>query len=112
MAAGPEDAMMTRFVADYLSLLDQRVLTIQAQLRVGNTVTAQIAMLSLESTSTMVGAGGMAQIVGDLRTALEAGDRTELAALSGAMVAEARQLPTSLALRDGSLGQGCDSASR
>lgn len=97
MTPGDDDAMMSRFVADYLSLLNQRVITIQAQLRAGNDVTAQVAMLSLESTSTMVGAGEMARIVGELRNALETGNRSHFAELSRAMVAEATRVPALLA---------------
>ncbi|HEY5821210.1 MAG TPA: hypothetical protein VIT20_04505 [Propionibacteriaceae bacterium] len=89
MPSYDDDAMMARFVADYLALLDQRVITIQAQLRVGRLTTAQVAMLSLESTSTMVGATAMATIVGQLRAALERGDLPALPELSRAMVAEA-----------------------
>ena len=101
MAPGEEEAMMSRFVTDYLSLLNQRVITIQAQLRAGNEMNAQVAMLSLESTSTMVGAREMAQIVGKLRTALEVGDHTHFAELGRAMVAEARRVPMLLTHDDG-----------
>lgn len=88
MPSYEDDAMMARFVTDYLALLEQRVITIQAQLRTGRLTTAQIAMLSLESTSTMVGATEMATIVGRLRAALERGDLPALPELSRAMVAE------------------------
>ncbi len=104
MAGAEDDAVMSRFVADYLALLNQRVLTIQAQLHVGNEVTAQIAMLSLESTSTMVGAGDMADSVGALRTALETGDRDHLAELSRAMVAESLRVPGLLGAPSRGLG--------
>lgn len=96
MAPWDDDAMMARFVADYLALLDQRVITIQAQLRAGNDMTAQVAMLSLESTSSMVGAQEMARIVGIMRSELEAGDRTHFVELGQAMVAEALRVPVLL----------------
>lgn len=96
MASTDDDAIMARFVADYLALLDQRIGTIQAHLDVGNDTTAQVAMLSLESTSTMVGAVELAQIVADLRAGLERGDRTRFTELNRAMVAAAARVPASL----------------
>ena len=60
MARLEDDAIMARFVRDYLGLLDERVATITAQLESGNDLTAHISLLSLESTSSMVGAKEMA----------------------------------------------------
>lgn len=97
MTAGARDPMMTRFAADYLALLDQRVLTIQAQLSAGNEMTAQVAMLSLESASTMVGVLDLARAVGRLRAALEGGEAVRLSELSREMVTEARRVPSLLA---------------
>ena len=50
------DAMMARFVHDYLELLDHRVSSIRSHLEQRNFMTAHVALLSLESTSVMVGA--------------------------------------------------------
>ncbi len=90
------DAIMSRFLDDYLALLDQRVLTIRAYLNAGNVTTAQVAMLSLESTSTMVGATVLAQKVSALRAALERGDRAVYTELSVAMEQEAADVPALL----------------
>lgn len=94
--SGDYDAIMARFLVDYLALLDQRVLTIRAYLNAGNVTTAQVAMLSLESTSTMVGATALARAVSVLRAALERGDRDVYAELSAAMEREAAAVPALL----------------
>ena len=65
--------MMARFVRDYLGLLDERVTAITGQLEAGNDLTAHISLLSLESTSSMVGAKELAKIAGLLRGAVERG---------------------------------------
>lgn len=96
-STGDYDAIMARFLVDYLALLDQRVLTIRAYLNAGNVTTAQVAMLSLESTSTMVGATALARTVGVLRAALERGDRAVYPELSAAMEREAAAVPALLA---------------
>ena len=78
MASAEDDEMMSRFVHDYLGLLDERVLAIETSLTDGDLMAAEVAMLSLESSSTMVGATGLAQIVRQLRAATRAGDRSAL----------------------------------
>ena len=96
--AGLEDtAMMDRFVRDYLSLLDERVNAITGQLESGNDLTAHVSMLSLESTSSMVGAKELAKIVGLLRGAVERGQRSTVPALVTAMTAEAARVHDQLA---------------
>ena len=69
------DAMMARFVHDYLELLDHRVSSIRSHLEQRNFMTAHVALLSLESTSVMVGATVLARAAGRLREAVEQGDR-------------------------------------
>ena len=69
------DAMMARFVHDYLELLDHRVASIRNHLEQRNFMTAHVALLSLESTSVMVGAGALAAAAGRLREAVEQGER-------------------------------------
>ena len=93
---GEDDAIMARFVADYLALLDQRILAIQAHLKAGNDLTAHVAMLSLESTSTMVGASELARAVGALRSALDRSERTRFSSLGLAMVDAAARVPDQL----------------
>ena len=89
MAALEDTAMMAQFVRDYLGLLDERVSAITSQLESGNDLTAHISLLSLESTSSMVGAKELAKIVGLLRGAVERGQRSTVSALVTAMTAEA-----------------------
>jgi hypothetical protein len=91
--AGFEDtAIMARFVRDYLGLLDERVTTITGQLESGNDLTAHISLLSLESTSLMVGAKELAKIAGLLRGAVERGQRSTVPALVTALTAEAARV--------------------
>ena len=92
VAAFEDTAIMARFVRDYLSLLDERVTTITDQLEAGNDLTAHISLLSLESTSAMVGAKELAKIAGLLRGALERGQRSTVSALVAAMSAEAARV--------------------
>jgi hypothetical protein len=98
VGAFDDTAIMARFVRDYLELLDQRVTMITDQLESGNDVTAHISLLSLESTSSMVGAKELAKIVGLLRGAVERGQRSLVPALVTAMTAEAARVPHQLTL--------------
>ena len=83
------DAMMARFVHDYLELLDHRVSSIRHHLEQRNFMTAHVALLSLESTSVMVGAPNLADAAGRLREAVEAGERDTVGALVDEVSAEA-----------------------
>ena len=94
-----DTAIMARFVRDYLGLLDERVAAITDQLESGNDLTAHISLLSLESTSSMVGAKELAKIVGLLRGAVERGQRSTVPALVSAMTAEAARVHDRLTLR-------------
>jgi hypothetical protein len=97
VATSEDTAMMARFVSDYLGLLDERVHAITCQLESGNDLTAQVSMLSLESTSSMVGAKELAKIVALLRGAVERGQRSTVPALLTAMTAEAARVHERLA---------------
>jgi hypothetical protein len=92
VATFEDTAMMARFVRDYLGLLDERVDGITRQLECGDDLTAHISLLSLESTSSMVGAKELAKIAGLLRGALDRGQRTTVPALLTAMTAEAAKV--------------------
>jgi hypothetical protein len=89
MARLEDDAIMARFVQDYLGLLDERVATITTQLESGNDLKAHISLLSLESTSSMVGAKELASIAGLLRGAVERQQEHVVPALVVAMTKEA-----------------------
>ena len=92
-----DDAMMARFVRDYLELLDHRVEQVRRHLDLRNYMSAHVSLLSLESTSVMVGAAGLAAAAGRLRDAVEHGDRDAMPDLTTAVVSEAnrarRELP-------------------
>ena len=94
---GEHDAMMTRFVHDYLELLDHRVSSIRNHLEQRNFMTAHVALLSLESTSVMVGAGGLAQAAGRLREAVEQGERDTVPELLAEVGVEADRTRRDLA---------------
>jgi HPt (histidine-containing phosphotransfer) domain-containing protein len=96
VAALEDSAMMARFVRDYLGLLDERVSAITRQLESGDDLTAHVSLLSLESTSSMVGAKELAKIAGLLRGAVERGQRSTVPALVTAMTAEAARVRDSL----------------
>jgi hypothetical protein len=96
VAALEDTAMMAQFVRDYLGLLDERVSVITNQLESGNDLTAHISLLSLESTSSMVGAKELAKIAGLLRGAVERGQRSTVPALVTAMAAEAARVHAQL----------------
>jgi len=98
VATFEDTAMMARFVRDYLGLLDERVDGITRQLQSGDDLTAHISLLSLESTSSMVGAKELAKIAGLLRGALDRGQRTTVPALLTAMTAEAAKVRDRLKL--------------
>jgi hypothetical protein len=98
VAAFEDTAIMARFIRDYLGLLDERVTAITGQLESGNDLTAHISLLSLESTSSMVGAKELARIAGMLRGAVERGQRSTVPALLSAMTAEAARVHKRLSL--------------
>jgi hypothetical protein len=85
------DAMMARFVHDYLELLDHRVSSIRSHLDQRNFMTAHVALLSLESTSVMVGADELAQAAGRLREAVEQGERDTVPSLLALVSTEAER---------------------
>jgi hypothetical protein len=92
VAAFEDTAMMARFVRDYLGLLDERVSAITGHLEAGNDLNAHVSLLSLESTSLMVGAKELAKIAGLLRGAIDRGQRSTVPALVTAMTAEAARV--------------------
>jgi hypothetical protein len=92
-----DDAIMARFARDYLGLLDERVATITAQIESGNDLSAHVSLLSLESTSFMVGAKELARIAGLLRGAVERRQTHLVPALVMAMTTEAVKVHQQLA---------------
>ena len=81
--------MMARFRQDYLDLLEGRVVRIEELVARHELEPAQVALLSLEASSVMVGAGELVAAVRALRSALDTAPPQELGALTSELVAEA-----------------------
>ncbi len=81
--------MMACFRQDYLDLLDGRVATIERLMAHGEVEPARVALLSLESSSAMVGAGELADAVRRLRAALDEPAPDDLEALTARLAQEA-----------------------
>jgi hypothetical protein len=81
VASAEDDAIMARFVRDYVGLLDERVALIKAEVESRNDLTAHVALLSLESSSAMVGERELASLVRLLRSAVERGHRSVIPGL-------------------------------
>lgn len=84
--------MMIRFRQDYLDLLDGRIATIQRLVARQEVEPARVALLSLETSSTMVGAVELAGSGRLLRAALGTADADDLGALSARLVADAGEV--------------------
>ena len=91
---------MACFRQDYLDLLEGRVATIRRLVAADQVEAARVALLSLESSSAMVGADGLVVAVRQLRTALD-GARGDLGLLTAALDDEARVARTRLDARTG-----------
>jgi hypothetical protein len=92
-----EQDMMVCFRQDYLDLLDGRVAAIQRLVSDQELEPAQVALLSLESSSAMLGASDLVGAVRRLRAALDVATTEELEALMEGMASEAGALARRLA---------------
>jgi hypothetical protein len=90
-------AIWSRFIQDYLALLNQRVDTIRQHLSNGNDVGARTALMSLASTSSMLGASELVEVVNRLQTAVDQRLGHELPQLADSLVKEAAALRLRLA---------------
>jgi hypothetical protein len=81
VALGPGEAAMDRFVTDYLLLLDGRLDAIRRCLEDSDIEGARVAVLSLESSSLMLGAGQLAGRLSELRSRLDLGPTPQRNAL-------------------------------
>ena len=97
MASAEDDAIMARFVSDYVGLLDQRVALIKTEVESRNDLTAHVALLSLESSSAMVGEKELASLVRLLRSAVERGHRSVIPGLLTSVGIEAGRVHERLA---------------
>ncbi len=96
-ADNEDAAIWSRFVHDYLALLDQRVRAIRQHLEDGNDMAARGVMMSLAATSAMVGASELVEVVNRLSVTLDQRLRDELPQLADVLVAEAAALRLRLA---------------
>lgn len=87
-----EQDMMACFRQDYLDLLDGRVATIERLVTGHEVEPAHVALLSLESSSAMVGARELAAAVRALRTALDGSAPEDLQPLTAQLVTEAAEV--------------------
>ena len=78
---GPGEGAMDRFVADYLQLLDGRLDSIRRCLADCDIEGARIAVLSLESSSKMLGGTSLAARLTELRSQLDLGPTPQRNAL-------------------------------
>lgn len=95
-SVGGNSAIMARFLHDFRSLLDHRVATIRQYLFAHDSERAIVALLSLESTSTMVGAHALVDTVFRLRKAVEQGRMDDLSELIDEMTTHANALERAL----------------
>ena len=93
--------MMACFRQDYLDLLESRVVTIQRLVAADQVEPARVALLSLESSSAMVGADELVGAVKQLRTALDHGAHAEFGVLSDSLAVEAGAVRSRLDSRTG-----------
>ncbi|HEY5981216.1 MAG TPA: hypothetical protein VIT41_16450 [Microlunatus sp.] len=78
---GPGEGAMHRFVVDYLQLLDGRLATIRRCLADSDVEGARVAVLSLESSSKMLGGTSLAARLTELRSQLDLGPTPQRNAL-------------------------------
>lgn len=78
---GPGDAAMDRFLVDYLQLLDGRLAAIRRCLADSDIEGARVAILSLESSSVMLGGTPLATRLTELRSHLDLGPTPQRNAL-------------------------------
>jgi hypothetical protein len=96
--ADSEDAAIwSRFVRDYLALLDKRVSAIRQHLEDGNDMAARGVMMSLAATSSMLDATELVEVVSRLQAAVDEQRRDVLPQLADLLVAEAAALRLQLA---------------
>lgn len=72
-----DDGAVDQFVTDFLALLDARVCSVGASLRAGALSDCAVVLLTLETSSRMIGASQLAEAAAHLRGALnDQDDRT------------------------------------
>lgn len=72
--------VVRRFIGDYLRLLESRIQRIEHSLEIGDLSSATIALLSLATSSSMVGADDVADAAEQLRMRTAAGNAAAIEA--------------------------------
>lgn len=80
-ALGLGEATIDRFVRDYLQMLEGRLVSIRRCLDDSDVEGARVAVLSLESSSKMLGGDTLAARLGELRRQLDLGPTAQRTAL-------------------------------
>jgi len=93
--------MMACFRQDYLDLLEGRVSTIERLVTARQVEPARVALLSLESSSAMVGADELARVAKRLRGALAEGPGSGLEPLMARLVTEADAVRSGIDRQEG-----------
>jgi hypothetical protein len=93
-------AVVNRFVADFLALLDGRLETIGDSVRASDDKRAIVAMLSLEASGALLGATGLVSRLRDLRCAVREARHEEATALLSSVQTAAEGLRHALQERD------------
>jgi hypothetical protein len=93
---GGDATVVWQFVSDYLDLLEHRMAAVETSIAAGNGERAEVALLSLESTSLMVGADAIVRTVRPIRAAVGQADfasaRSKLSALRRAEAIDRERL--------------------
>ncbi len=90
--ADSDGEMMARFLREYLDLLDGRLDAIRASIRSGEVDDARVALLSLESTSGMIGERELVRHLHELRHALGTASTPQQEALIAVIESEAERV--------------------
>jgi hypothetical protein len=93
---GQNRQIVDRFVADYLSLLDKRMTAITASLDSDSYDGTFTSVLSLETTSVMIGATEVARAARAIRAAVQQRQDSAIPELVGALVAATTSLRSDL----------------
>jgi uncharacterized alpha-E superfamily protein len=99
--------VVRRFIADYLRLLEGRLQRIEDHLRTGDTAAATVVLLSLATSSAMLGAWGVAEAADQLRSRTDRDDPSSLSQHLHRLVEQAGRARRWLA---GILAHGPDAA--
>lgn len=94
-----DDTVVDHFVADFLGFLDDRLTGVARLLSGGQVEDAVTALLTIETSSLMVGANQLADAATILRRALSTGETERIDALHGELTAASERAKVMLSGR-------------